>query len=93
MQRMTNRYSTPLRKGSNRHFHLLCIGCLLLITFTSTGFTNELDLIREVEFQPLVSATQRLIEALDYLGSPLSEGDLSAINKALVSDDHQQAIC
>ena len=34
----------------------------------------------------------RLIEALDYLGSPLSEDDLSAIREALVSDNHKQAV-
>ena len=56
------------------------------------GFTDELSLVTEVEFQPFASATQRLIEALDYLGSPLSEDDLSAIQEALISDDHTQAI-
>ena len=81
-----------LKKANGSQFRLLLIGCILLITFTSIGFTNELDLVREVEFQPLASATQRLIEALDYLGSPLSEGDLSEIQNALISEDHEQAI-
>ena len=92
MQQTTNRYSTLIRKGSNRQFHLICITCILLLTFTSVGFTDELGIITEVEFQPLASATQRLIEALDYLGSPLSEDDLSAIENALVSNDNKQAI-
>ena len=56
------------------------------------GFTDELSLVTEVEFQPFASATQRLIEALDYLGSPVSEDDLSAIENALLSEDHKQAI-
>ena len=51
---------------------------MLLLTFALVGFTDELRLVSEVEFQPFASATQRLIEALDYLGSPLSEDDLSA---------------
>ena len=92
MQRTTKRYKTILRNGVSSQFRFLLIGCVLLLTLTSIGFTNELRLVTEVEFQPLAAATQRLIEALDYLGSPLSEDDLSAIEKALVSEDHQQAI-
>ena len=92
MRWTANRYNTLLKNGSNRQRYLIYIGCILLFTFTSVGFTDELNLVPEVEFQPLASATQRLIEALDYLGSPLSEGDLSAIKEALVSDDHKQAI-
>ena len=92
MQQLINRYSSLIRKESNRYLHLIYIGCILLLTFASVGFTDELGLVTEVEFQPLASATERLIEALDYLGSPLSEDDLSAIKDALVSDTHAQAI-
>ena len=88
MRWTANRYNTLLRKGSNRQRYLIYIGCMLLIIFTSAGFSDELNLVTEVEFQPLASATQRLVEALDYLGSPLSEDDLSAIKKALISEDH-----
>lgn len=92
MRWTANRYNTLLKNASDRQRYVIYIGCILLFTFTSVGFTDELNLVPEVEFQPLASATQRLIEALDYLGSPLSEGDLSAIKEALVSDDHKQAI-
>ncbi len=92
MRWTTNRYNTLLKKGFNKQLYLIYIGCILLLTFTTIGFTDELNLVTEVEFQPLAAATQRFIEALDYLGSPLSEDDLSAIEKALVSEDHQQAI-
>ena len=92
MPRVTNQYRTLIRKESNRQFHVICISCMLLLAFASVVDADELALVAKVEFQPLASATQRLIEALDYLGSPLSEDDLSAINKALVSDDHAQAI-
>ena len=92
MQRTTNRYNTITKKGVSSQFRLLLVGCILFLTFASVGFTNELRLVTGVEFQPFASATQRLIEALDYLGSPLSEDDLSAIEKALVSEDHQQAV-
>ena len=92
MQWMINGYKTLLKKEIHSPFYLILISWMLLLTFTSVGFTDELNLVRKVEFQPLASATQRLIEALDYLGSPLSEDDLSAIQEALVADDHKKAI-
>ena len=92
MQWTTNRYDTVRRKGVSSRFRFLLIGWMLLSVFISVGFTDELTLVAEVEFQPFASATQRLIEALDYLGSPLSENDLSAIKEALVSENHEQAI-
>ena len=92
MRQLINRYRTIIEKRVGRQFYLLLIGWMLFFTFISIGFTDELGLVTEVEFQPLASATQRLIEALDYLGSPLSEDDLSAIREALVSDNHKQAV-
>ena len=92
MRQLINRYRTIIEKRVGRQFYLLLIGWMLFSTFISIGFTDELGLVTEVEFQPLASATQRLIEALDYLGSPLSEDDLSAIKNALVSDNHKQAV-
>ena len=92
MQRTTKRYNTIMQIGANSQFRFLLIGWMLLSVFISVGFTDELNLVTEVEFQPLAAATQRLIEALDYLGSPLSEDDLSAIKKALISEDHKQAV-
>ena len=92
MRWTTNRYNTLLKKGACSPLYLTLISWMLLFTFTTVGFTDELSLVTEVEFQPFASATQRLIEALDYLGSPVSEDDLSAIENALVSEDHKQAI-
>ena len=91
-QLINHQYKAIIEKRMNRPFHLLLIGWMLLSVFISVGSTDELDLVTEVEFQPLASATERLIEALDYLGSPLSEEDLSAINKALVSENRKQAV-
>ena len=92
MQRTTKRYKTILWQGVSSQLRFLLIGWMLLSVFISVGFTDELNLVTEVEFQPLAAATQRLIEALDYLGSPLSENDLSAIKEALISEDHKQAV-
>lgn len=92
MRQRIKRYNTFIKKGFNRQFHLMCIGLMLFSVFISVGFTDELSIVAEVEFQPLASATQRLIEALDYLGSPLSEDDLTTIQKVLVSEDQKQAV-
>lgn len=91
-QLINHQYKTILWNGVSSRLRFLLIGWMLLSVFISVGFTDELTLVAEVEFQPIASATQRLIEALDYLGSPLSEDDLSAIKKALISEDHQQAV-
>lgn len=79
-------------KRINKRLIMLFGGWMLLLVFVSPCVSNELSLVTDVEFQPLASATQRLIEALDYLGSPLSENDLDAIKKSLVSDDKVQAV-
>ena len=92
MRWTTNRCNALLKKGACSPLYLIPISWILLLTFTSVGFTDELSLVPEVEFQPLASATQRLVEALDYLGSPLSEADLSAIQSTLVSKNHKQAV-
>ena len=81
MRWITNQYNTLGKNGASSPFYFIPISYILLLTFTSVGFADELALVTEVEFQPFASATQRLIEALDYLGSPLSEDDLSAIQK------------
>ena len=83
---------THIRKRVSPRFHFLLIGWMVLSVFIAVGVTDELHLVTEVEFQPLASATERLIDALDYLGSPLSEADLSAIKTALVSEAPTQAV-
>ena len=92
MRYAKNGYRTLIKKGTARQFDMMPISWMLLLAFAKVGFTDGLKRVTEVEFQPIASATQRLIEALDYLGSPLSEDDLSAIREALVSDDHRQAV-
>ena len=92
MQKLISQYKTIAEKGISRPFYFIITSLMLFSVFISVGFTDELSIVTEVEFQPLTSATQRLIEALDYLGSPLSEDDLTAIKKALVSEDQKQAV-
>lgn len=92
MQLKIIRDGNLIRSGFNKKLNLVGICCILILTFTLVGNTDELTLVTNVELQPLAAATQRLIEALDYLGSPLSVDQLSAIKKALVSQDHKQTV-
>ena len=93
MRQLTNHQDkTMIRSDICSRLRFLVIGWMLISVFISAGAADELGLVTGVEFQPLAAATQRLIEALDYLGSPLSEDDLSAIEGALISENHEQAI-
>ena len=91
-QLINHPYKTMIWSGIRSRLRFVLIGWMLLSFFISMGFADELDRVAGIEFQPLAAATQRLIEALDYLGSPLSENNLAAIEVALMSEDHEQAI-
>ena len=74
-----------------------------LLTFTKTIFTvrifaglllcqagaqtGGLPLVRNVEFQPLAAQVKRVVEALDYLGAPLSPAEKQSLDSALDSKD------
>lgn len=47
----------------------------------------ELPEVKGVELQPLVSATQRLLEALEFVGSPLPKAEEEELSQALKSTD------
>ena len=65
---------------------------LLTLGWAVAGSPAELPLVSAVELQPLASATQRLIEALDYIGMPLAAGDRAALETSLGSADQARAI-
>jgi hypothetical protein len=47
--------------------------------------------VEQVELQPLVAQVKRLVEAMDYLGAPLSVSDKGALEKAMSESDTAQA--
>ena len=65
--------------------------CLTLMGFVP-GWTAELPPITTVEHQPFVAATERLVQALQLEGSPLSEEDQSAIADAMMHSDPRQGV-
>lgn len=53
---------------------------------------EELPLVRGVEHQPFVAATERLLQALDYVGAPLSETDAESLQTALRNTNPKESI-
>ena len=67
------------------------VSSLFVVFATSTGFAAELPLVTEVEHQPLVAATERLLEALEFVGAPLPAEDTKALQGALKETDAKVA--
>ncbi|HUQ69415.1 MAG TPA: CehA/McbA family metallohydrolase, partial [Planctomycetaceae bacterium] len=47
--------------------------------------------VTKVEQQPLIAATERLMQALQYVGAPLSEADQTALTAALKLEDARES--
>lgn len=58
----------------------------------SAGQSVGLPTVERVAAQPLLAQVRRIVEALDYLGSPLSSQTKAALNKAAQESDEAQAV-
>jgi len=67
-------------------------GGLVVAALHAAIGADALPLVVDVEQQPLVSATGRLIEALDYVGAPLSQEDAQALDTAMKLEDGGESI-
>ncbi|MCH7686928.1 MAG: CehA/McbA family metallohydrolase [Planctomycetes bacterium] len=52
----------------------------------------ELEIVTDVEQQPLAAATVRLLEAMEYVGAPLSPNDTKALKAALRNTDKAESV-
>lgn len=68
---------------------LVGLVCLLGV---SANLLAAMPVIRGVDRQPLVSATKRLIDTLQFVGAPLSDETMSQVQAAMRSDQDQEAI-
>src|SRR2546426_3421766 len=50
-----------------------------------------LPIVRSVDLQPLIAQTKRVVEATDYLGTPLSAADRQALDAAFKQTDADEA--
>ena len=65
---------------------------VLLSGLSASSFAAALPIVSEVEWQPFVAQVRRLVEATDYLGTPFSATDKSALNAAMEAPDHKAAV-
>src|SRR5262245_15409002 len=69
---------------------LFCaVNRLLFSAFAADSPT--LPIVKSVELQPLVAQVRRVIEATDYLGSPLSAADKKTLEAAFKKSDADEA--
>ncbi|MGE5191757.1 MAG: CehA/McbA family metallohydrolase, partial [Deltaproteobacteria bacterium] len=79
--------------ASSRHSHISWFLATLTILAAWPGSAarvfaaDDFLKVTDVEPQPLVAATERLIEALDYVGAPLPVADREALKAALEGTD------
>ena len=57
----------------------------------SAAESRSLPIVRGFELQPLVAQVRRVIEATDYLGTPLSDADKQALETAFKESDADEA--
>jgi hypothetical protein len=86
--------STVLRpKQSGRRRTLKSATFLSALVLLCAGFVaQELPKVQKVERQPLDAQVRRLVEAMDYLGVPLSAADKQALEQASHQTDTARAI-
>jgi len=65
---------------------------LLLIGSGRSMTAAELEIVTNVEHQPLAAATERLLEALEYVGAPLSPQDTRKLKAALKNADKEESV-
>src|SRR5688572_23373210 len=72
---------------------LKSIRAVLLVSLCAVNATSaELQIVTDVELQPLAAHARRLVEALDYVGAPLSSADKKALDAALQESNDKKSI-
>lgn len=74
----------------NTRFLFPGLGFLFLLTVFATPSSSSaapLPIVDKVEWQPFAAQTRRIVEALDYLGSPVSAKTKRALESALTMSD------
>jgi hypothetical protein len=64
----------------------------LLLALPATSPAADLPKVAKVDFQPLAAQTKRLLDALDYLGSPLGEADRKALDAARTAENKAEGV-
>ncbi|MCA9073618.1 MAG: CehA/McbA family metallohydrolase [Planctomycetaceae bacterium] len=70
-------------------FSIVLIGVSVL---TCRADKADFNPVTSVERQPLIAATKRLMDALDYVGAPLSNADRQALEAAMAETDEVMCV-
>lgn len=70
----------------------LAVAPVVLLIAAAGSAAGELTPVNNVEQQPLVAATQRLLQALELAGSPLPQADAHALQQALEETDARKCV-
>lgn len=79
---MANKASVP------RVVAVLILGLLA----SGSPRADELPIVADVEFQPLVAQVRRVVQALDLLGRPLAEAEKARIDQAISAGDQREGL-
>ena len=77
---------------SNLRRGVLLYSLLTLAAWSPAPVTADAPKVEGVEIQPLAAQVRRLIEAMDYLGEPLSAADKGALARAVDDADEARAV-
>lgn len=81
----------PMIDSGWRTLCSLAILALVLVP-QNVARAGELPLLTKIEAQPLASATERLIEALEIVGDPLPPAETDELRKAMKETDSAKAV-
>lgn len=70
----------------------LALLVLSLSHLSHAADTPALPVVTKVEQQPLVSQVERLVDSLEFLGTPLSKPDRDALKAAMIDADAEKAV-
>jgi len=80
-------------KGTHFRPWWLILNTVLVAMVAGTSLpARGLELVRDVEVQPLKAQAQRVVQALDYLGSPLNNQQMQVLKEVLDDADATQAV-
>ena len=77
-------------RGFNQN--AIALTALLLSAVASNSLTDAAEPVTKVERQPLVAASKRLVEALTYVGTPLSAEEREQLDAAMKHKNDIQAV-
>jgi hypothetical protein len=76
---------------SNRLFPIIALGTSLLC-FDGLAEISALPLVSGVEMQPMSAQVKRIIEAMEFLGSPLSSSERQQLATAMENDNSAEGV-